>query len=123
MEYLKQLKTASLFGGLVLVVSLLNTLSIDIYGWLAAFFSFAVPAIHDAGKKYMDLTNQSETIKHAFAVIVNPLTAIICIASLFYVCVGEMVWYFWLTAFFFGLIMFAIDADKLAGAVKKSGIR
>lgn len=120
MEYLKQLKTALTFGGLILGISLLNTLKIDFYGWLGAFLSFMTLAIHDVGKKYMALTNQSEIAKNAFELIVNPPLAIICIASFFYVCVGEMVWYFWAIAFFIGLIMFAVDADKLMSAVKKS---
>lgn len=120
MGYLKQLKQAFYFGGLTFIISLLNFLSIDFYGCLAAFSSFLIIAIHDVGKKYLDLTNQPDIVKHAFGMIVNPLTAIICVSSFFYVLVGEMVWYFWLIAFFFALILFAYDAVALRDAVKKS---
>jgi hypothetical protein len=114
MEYLKQLKTALMFGGFVLAISLLNNLSVEFYGWLGAFLSFLIMAIHDTGKKYLELTNQSEIARNAFELAVN------CIASFFYVCVGEMVWYFWALAFFIALVMFAVDASKLIDAVKKS---
>jgi hypothetical protein len=120
MEYLKQLKTALMFGGFVLAISLLNNLSVEFYGWLGAFLSFLIMAIHDTGKKYLELTNQSEIARNAFELAVNPPLAIICIASFFYVCVGEMVWYFWALAFFIALVMFAVDASKLIDAVKKS---
>ena len=120
MEYLKQLKNAFTFGGLVLGISLLNNLGIDNFGVLAAVGSFLMLAVHDLGKKYIELTNQTDTVKYAFGMVVNTFTAIICTASIFYVIVGEMVWYFWGCAFFFGLILFALDATALLEEVKKS---
>lgn len=119
MQYLKQLKTGFIFGALVLGISLLNTLKIDTYGWLAAFFSFLILVIHDTGKKYMELTNQSETVKHGFGAIVNPLLAIICLLSIFYVLTGELHWLFWLGALFIGFILFVIEAVPILERVRK----
>lgn len=120
MNFLKQLKNASIFGGLLFVISLLNTLSIDFWGVAAAVAGFLILAIHDVGKKYIELTNQSEVVKKAFGTVVDPWAAIICVASFIYVCVGVMVWYFWFIAFFFGFILFVVDATALIDAVKKS---
>ena len=119
-DYLKSLKLAVLFGGIILITSLLMFLRIDFYGAVAAFSSFMILAIHGAGKKYIELTKQPAAVKHAFGMIVNPLLAVICVSSIFYVAVGEMVWYFWLVAFFFAFLLFVIEAAALSGAVKKS---
>jgi len=120
LENLKQLKLAFCFGGAIFVISLLNNLAVDFYGGVAALSSFLILAIHDLGKKYAALTNQSAVVKHAFGTIVNPLLAIICVSSLLYVCVNEMVWYFWLVAGFFALIMFAVESTAFLGEIKKS---
>ena len=81
--------------------------------------SFLILAIHDAGKKYMELTRQSETIKHAFGMVVNPLMAFIILASLFYVLIGGTSWFFIGLAIFIGLILFVVDAVPFFEHVKK----
>lgn len=119
MEYLRQTKTAFIFGALVLGISLLNNLKIEIYGLIAALASFLTLAIHDAGKKYLELTNQSETVKHAFGMIVSPLLAIVCLLSIFYVLTGELHWLFLSTALFIGFILFVVDAVPLIERIRK----
>jgi hypothetical protein len=119
MEYLKALKSAAYFGGIIIGLSLLVNLRIDYLGWIAGFLCFLIVAIHDLGKKYLEMTNQTALVKHFFGMIVNPLLAIIGVSSFFYVCVGEMVWYFWAIAFFVALLMFAYDAVGLAEELKK----
>lgn len=120
MEYVKQLKTASMYGGIILFISVLNTLGIDPWGVAAAVLSFLLLAIFDLGKKYIAQTNQTETVKHGFAMVMYPFISIVCVASLFYVLIGGMVWYFWLAPFFFAFILFAVEATVFIEAVKKS---
>jgi len=120
MEYLKQLKQAFIFGGIIFGISLLNNLAIDFFGAAAAVSCFLILAIHDAGKKYIERTNQSDTVRHAFGMTVYPFLAVICIASLIYVMIGGMDWWFWLAPFFFALILFAVEATALIEAVKKT---
>ena len=120
LDYLKQLKTALWFGGLLLFISLLNTLGIDPWGVAAAAASCLLLAVYDVGKRYIERTNQSETVKHAFAMVTYPLLSIVCVASLFYVLIGTMVWYLWLVPFFFAFILLAVEGTALVEAVKKS---
>jgi hypothetical protein len=120
MEYLRELKQAAIFGGLILGISLLQNLGIDYYGWLAAFLSFTILLIHDAGRKYLTMTNQPERVKLAFGALVNPLLAVIVLSSIFYVVAGEMHWLFRLGAFFIGFILFVVDGVPLLAGMKKS---
>jgi hypothetical protein len=120
LDFLKQLKPAFYYSGVIFVISLLMFFRIDFYASVAAVSTFLIFAVRDTGRNYINITNQSETVKCAFDVIMDPLLAITCVSSFFYVAIGEMNWFFWLVAFFLGLLLFAADAVALFKEVKKS---
>ncbi len=109
-----------MFGGMIFILSWLNTYSLEFWGVMAAVASFLVLAVYDVGKKYIAHTNQSEKVKHAFGMVMYPFISIVCVASLFYAFVGGMVWWFWVAPFFLAFILLAVEAAALVEAVKKS---
>lgn len=109
MRYVKHLKNGLLYGGLIFGISLLQFGGIDFYACILALLSFLILFIHDSGKEFIGLTNQSEKNKYAFGALVNPLLAVICLQSLFYVSVGEMHRIFWMVSGFLAFILLVID--------------
>ena len=85
------------------MVGFLNFWGLNFYVLLLSALCFLFIFIHDAGKDYMKLTQQSATNRHIFHLVVNPPYLFVCIVSLFYVVVGEMHWFFWAIA---GFIVF-----------------